>query len=251
MAYLVSSFPSRKVPPSAKAGRAEILAEKQKRSSLNEFVTTIREASEQLVTNLGRAAERVQSFKQVALDPDQPHRRNFDAAELAKQTLSHLGGELHERGLALRFRTEGDLAMDGDPGPFGQVLTHLAVNAMTHAFPDQRNGVIDVRMNGTEVDHVALIVTDNGCGMTPEIKRQAFDPFFTTRRHQGAAGLGLHTVYTIVMERLGGQLRLDSEARRRHARTSHPSAHSTAIGDAWSYGACLARKCGKVSLQRR
>ena len=182
-----------------------------RRSSLNEFVSTIREASEQLVTNLGRAAERVQSFKQVALDPDQPNRRNFDAAELAEQTLSHLGGELHERGLALSFRTEGDLAMDGYPGPFGQVLTHLAVNAMTHAFPDRRNGVIDVRLNGTEADHVALIVTDNGCGMTPEIKRQAFDPFFTTRRHQGAAGLGLHTVYTIVMERLGGQLKLDSE----------------------------------------
>jgi signal transduction histidine kinase len=175
-------------------------------------VTTIRQASEQLVANLGRAAERVQSFKQVALEQDQPRRRSFDAGELAEQTLSHLRGELRERGLTLSLHSEGELAMDSYPGPFGQVLTYLAVNAMTHAFPDRRTGTIDVRLNGRQADHIALVVTDNGCGMAPEIKRQAFDPFFTTRRHQGAAGLGLHTVYTIVMERLGGQLRLDSEA---------------------------------------
>jgi signal transduction histidine kinase len=47
--------------------------------------------------------------------------------------------------------------------------------------------------------------------MAPEIKRLAFDPFFTTRRHCGATGLGLHIVYTIVTERLGGQLNLKSE----------------------------------------
>jgi signal transduction histidine kinase len=46
--------------------------------------------------------------------------------------------------------------------------------------------------------------------MPPEIKRQAFDPFFTTRRHQGATGLGLHIVHTIVVDQLGGQLKLDS-----------------------------------------
>ena len=47
--------------------------------------------------------------------------------------------------------------------------------------------------------------------MAPEIKRLAFDPFFTTRRHYGATGLGLHTVYNIVAEQLGGTLSLESE----------------------------------------
>jgi len=56
-----------------------------------------------------------------------------------------------------------------------------------------------------------LRVADNGCGMAPEIKRLAFDPFFTTRRHYGATGLGLHIVHNIVTERLGGRLNLESE----------------------------------------
>ena len=48
--------------------------------------------------------------------------------------------------------------------------------------------------------------------MSPDVRRQAFDPFFTTRRHQGGAGLGLHIVYSVGDgSLLGGQLRLSSE----------------------------------------
>jgi signal transduction histidine kinase len=82
---------------------------------------------------------------------------------------------------------------------------------MTHAFPDGLDGTIDVRISAAEPDLVELRVADNGCGMALEIKRLAFDPFFTTRRHYGATGLGLHTVYNIVAEQLGGTLSLESE----------------------------------------
>lgn len=47
--------------------------------------------------------------------------------------------------------------------------------------------------------------------MSAETRRRAFDPFFTTRRHEGATALGLHIVHNIVTERLGGRIRLDSE----------------------------------------
>ncbi len=45
----------------------------------------------------------------------------------------------------------------------------------------------------------------------PDVRRQAFDPFFTTRRHLGCTGLGLHIVYSVVTDRLGGHLDLKSE----------------------------------------
>jgi signal transduction histidine kinase len=48
--------------------------------------------------------------------------------------------------------------------------------------------------------------------MSLGVKRKAFDPFFTTRRDQGGSGLGLHIVYSIVMNCLGGRLNLDSES---------------------------------------
>src|SRR6202035_3560370 len=89
---------------------------------------------------------------------------------------------------------EQGLLMESYPGPFGQMLTHLVRNAVTHAFPERLSGAVDIRMAASGLDHVEVSVVDNGCGMTPDIRRMAFDPFFTTRRNHGAAGLGLHIV---------------------------------------------------------
>ena len=58
--------------------------------------------------------------------------------------------------------------------------------------------------------HVELLFADDGSGMAPDVERRAFDPFFTTRRHDGASGLGLRIVHSIVVDRLGGQLRLEA-----------------------------------------
>ncbi|MCP4621173.1 MAG: PAS domain-containing protein [Bradyrhizobium sp.] len=181
-----------------------------KRSGLAAFVDLVQQASSQLVSNLKRAAERVDSFKQVAADQNQSHRRSFDGAEMTQQVLSHLGRELNNRGIALKLSLEPALQFDSFPGSFGQVLVSLMTNALTHAFPDGK-GSIDIRLRAVDADHVEMLFADDGCGMTPEVKRQAFNPFFTTRRHQGAAGLGLHIVHTIIVEKLGGHITLTSE----------------------------------------
>ena len=48
--------------------------------------------------------------------------------------------------------------------------------------------------------------------MSADVRRQAFNPFFTTRRKSGSTGLGLHIVHNIVTNRLGGQLNVDSSS---------------------------------------
>jgi len=57
-----------------------------KRSSLKEFLASARDASAQLVSNLSRAAERVQSFKQVAVDQSRSDRRSFDVSVIDVST---------------------------------------------------------------------------------------------------------------------------------------------------------------------
>ena len=58
--------------------------------------------------------------------------------------------------------------------------------------------------------NVEVLFSDDGCGMSPEVKRHVFDPFFTTRRDQGSTGLGLHIVHNIVTNRLGGRINLET-----------------------------------------
>ncbi len=73
-------------------------------------------------------------------------------------------------------------------------------------------GTISFKARAFGDDDVEILFSDDGCGMSPQIRRQAFDPFFTTRRHEGATGLGLHIVHSMVVDRLGGRMALTSES---------------------------------------
>ena len=190
---------------------AEVSRGELKRSSLSEFLENCRDASSQLVANLNRAAELIQSFKQVAADRNYSDQRTFDLGDLTEQVVMSLRPGLRKHNLSLNVDCQPNLIMYSYPGPYGQVLTNLFLNSVAHAFPDGKRGEVDIQVRESGKDNVEIIFSDNGCGMSLDVRRRAFDPFFTTRRDQGGTGLGLHIVYSIVTNRLGGRLDLDSE----------------------------------------
>jgi PAS domain S-box-containing protein len=190
---------------------AEVARGDLRRSSLTDFLHASRDASTQLVANLNRAAELITSFKQVAADRNYSDQRSFDLGDLTEQVLLSLRPGLRKHRLALNVECEPSLTMNSYPGPYGQVLTNLFLNSVAHAFPDSRAGTVDIKVRAAGNDYVEIIFADDGCGMSLDVRRRAFDPFFTTRRDQGGTGLGLHIVYSIVTNRLGGRLDLDSE----------------------------------------
>ncbi|MBV9530257.1 MAG: PAS domain S-box protein, partial [Bradyrhizobium sp.] len=189
----------------------EVARGELRRSSLNEFLQTSRDASSQLVANLNRAAELIQSFKQVAADRNYSDQRTFDLADLTEQVVLSLRPGLRKHNLTLSVDCQPKLMMNSYPGPYGQVLTNLFLNSVAHAFPDGRPGVIEISAREFGKESVEINFSDDGVGMSLDVRRRAFDPFFTTRRDQGGTGLGLHIVYSIVTNRLGGRLDLDSE----------------------------------------
>jgi PAS domain S-box-containing protein len=195
----------------AAAFAAEVAQGSARRSHLNEFLEASREASSQLVANLNHAAELIQSFKQVAADRNYASQRIFDLGELTGQLALTLRPGLGKQNLVLNVECQPDLIMNSYPGPYGQVLTNLFLNAVTHAFPDGNGGTIDIKVQASGKDNVKILFSDDGCGMSAGVRHQAFDPFFTTRRDQGSTGLGLHIVHSIVTNCLGGRLKLDSE----------------------------------------
>ena len=181
-----------------------------RRSQLDEFVRSSRDAAQQLVANLHRAGELIQSFKQVAVDRSHAERRQFDLSESTDQIIASLRPILKKATIAVTVEVPEGLTIDGYPGSYGQILTNLFLNAATHAFAGGRSGTIAISAKPRGPEDVEIIFADNGAGMTPEVQRQAFDPFFTTRRNDGGTGLGLHIVYNLVTQQLGGRMMLDS-----------------------------------------
>ncbi len=203
---VASSFARR-----AEMFEAELRSDGQlRRSQLEEFVRTSRDAAQQLVANLHRAGELIQSFKQVAVDRSHAERRQFGLSEATDQIIASLRPVLKKAAIALSVDVPEGLVIDGYPGSYGQILTNLFLNAANHAFADGRSGAISISARPRGNDDVEIIFADDGAGMTPDVQRQAFDPFFTTRRNEGGTGLGLHIVYNLVTQQLGGRMMLDS-----------------------------------------
>jgi signal transduction histidine kinase len=203
---VASSFARR-----AEMFEAELKSDGQlRRSQLEEFVRTSRDAAQQLVANLHRAGELIQSFKQVAVDRSHAERRQFSLSQATDQIIASLRPVLKRTPIALSVDMPEGLVIDGYPGSYGQILTNLFLNAANHAFGDGRSGTISISARPRGHDDIEIIFADNGAGMTPDVQRQAFDPFFTTRRNEGGTGLGLHIAYNLVTQQFGGRMMLDS-----------------------------------------
>jgi CheY-like chemotaxis protein len=108
-----------------------------------------------------------------------------------------------------------------DAGQIEQVLVNLAVNARDAM---RSGGTLTIDAENLDADdvyaaerpgvepgrYVRLRVTDTGVGMTPEVLRHVFEPFFTTKPKGEGSGLGLATVYGIVVQ-AGGHADIYSE----------------------------------------
>jgi len=99
-----------------------------------------------------------------------------------------------------------------DPEALREVLNNLILNACQAV--REGEGTILVRGRYDAVsERIVLEVSDNGCGMPPDVLERALDPFFTTRRGEGGTGLGL-PISVLLVRQWGGTLSLSSTEGR-------------------------------------
>ena len=80
------------------------------------------------------------------------------------------------------------------PQEMKQVVLNLITNGLDSLDPGGKV-TVSVTASGANAE---IVVTDNGCGMTEEVIKHLFEPFFTRRRNGQGTGLGLSITYRIV-----------------------------------------------------
>jgi PAS domain S-box-containing protein len=191
-------------------GYTQLALSKAREDDLRKYLSVV----EQSAKDAARMVGRIQNFSRAST-----HKEEFepvkiveivrDAREITKprwcDDAESLGLKYE---VQLQFDVPDDVQVAGQSSELREVFVNLILNALD-AMP--LGGCITI--GATELSSsLILSFSDNGSGMTEEIKRRVFEPFFTTK---GAAGLGmgLSESYRII-ERHGGRIDVESQVRR-------------------------------------
>ncbi len=180
-----------------------------RKSDLENFFRDLSESTEMISQNLARAAELIRSFKLVAVDRTSEERRLFALHDYIHHVLLSLRPRLKHTHIQVEVLCPEHLEINSFPGVFSQIITNLLVNSLQHAFLPEEEGKIIVEVVVTEGD-ILFCYSDNGCGMKEADRARLFEPFFTTARHRGGTGLGMHIVYNLVTQVLKGSIQCSS-----------------------------------------
>ncbi|HMK44536.1 MAG TPA: ATP-binding protein [Dissulfurispiraceae bacterium] len=135
------------------------------------------------------------------------HIESIDINELLKEVVGFLEREIMYRNIKLEFNFNEHLRpIESDRGLLQQVFLNIANNAID-AVDD--GGTIEIATVSSETYALAVHIRDNGRGISKEVMKHIFEPFYTTKEKGKGTGLGLSLSYGII-QRLGGTIEVDS-----------------------------------------
>jgi len=165
--------------------------------------------TELLLDEITDSVTRISTLLGAAKQYSQVDRAPFERADIhdgLKSTLSMMAGKL----TGLTVVKDLDRSLPAVPifgGELNQVWTNLIDNAVQAM---DGNGTLTIRTS-LDGDHVRVEIGDTGPGIPAALRQRIFEPFFTTKPVGKGTGLGLDISYRIVVERHGGDLRVESE----------------------------------------
>ena len=126
-------------------------------------------------------------------------RESTDLGQLVQDVidmLGHLGKYQNKR---IQFTMEHSVVAPVNAQEIKQVVLNLLANALESLEDD---GLVRAELRQRQ-GFAELTISDDGCGMEPEILQHVFEPFFTRRRSGQGTGLGLSITYRIIAEHHG------------------------------------------------
>jgi len=130
----------------------------------------------------------------------------LNANQIIQETILLLEQVLSQSNIKVEFIREQESELIFGQAVFlQQALVNLLNNARDAILAANRPGVIRITTWSTQKGHLAIEVTDNGCGIAPENNERILDLFFTTKPPGKGTGLGLALSHQYIVQ-MGGQI---------------------------------------------
>ena len=179
------------------------------RSEFEMYLRQSVDSTAAILSNLQKAAKLIQHFKQVAVDQHSEEHRCVNLKPYFSNLFTGLQAKYALLPYQIALTCQEDLYVDIYPEMIAQIISHLFENSVIHGFEHAQTGTISLDIS-QQNNRLLLQYWDNGKGMEPEQREKIFDPFFTTKRAQGGVGLGMHIVYNLITQTLGGTIECQS-----------------------------------------
>jgi signal transduction histidine kinase len=170
-----------------------------------EFFDEFEEVEGLVTRSFKRITQLVRRFKEVSVDQMDEDKTTFPLSEFMADLEISLKQELKKKGHKLVLSFPQDLELTTYSQSLTQILSQMVLNSLHHGYQKGESGTSHINFV-TEADHLSVFYSDDGIGLSHEGQKKIFEPFYTTNRLIGGAGLGMHIVYNLVTHRLGGQI---------------------------------------------
>jgi len=177
-------------------------------SDLHSFLQRGLVESQLIQSNLNRIGQLVDTFRQIAVHGGAPEKTRFHLKACLDESIRSFGHRWAEHAIEVCVRCDEELEIESQRGDWCAIFVNLLANSLKHGFRERASGKIDIHIE-SPTERLVIDYRDDGAGMAPQILEHVFDPFFTTDLGQGM-GLGLHLVYNLVTQRLGGGIGCES-----------------------------------------
>lgn len=167
------------------------LLELQAASSQNEEIERIVRDSQSRIRTMALAHEKLYRSKSLS----RINMKDY-ITDLAKLLMTTYGGSTKK--ININFGIDDISVLIDIAIPCGLIITELLSNAIKHAFPENREGLIDIGLHQKDSNHLELTVSDNGIGIQPGIDIQK------------SSSLGIQLVNQITKHQLRGIIKVKS-----------------------------------------
>lgn len=174
------------------------------------YLDESKDISSQVLKNIQRASDLVQSFKQVSVDQTSEIKREFYVKDYTNSIILSIHNQIKRTHITIENNIPSDVKINSYPGAFGQIITNLILNSLIHGYTNKDKGLISFTLK-KEKNDIVLHYKDDGKGIKESDLPHIFEPFFTTRRGIGGTGLGLNILYNIVKKQFEGEISCKSK----------------------------------------